>query len=154
VSLTPIFDQFTAPGTDWLPDGVAMVGPDRIDDSARAPRIAWRPVGAVHTAARRLGGGPGDDGDIMSRQWSIEVDVWGTDLDNTIVLVDAFLAAAHELLSKAGYNGGREVWNVGGVTASGARCVISFQLITPVRRKPKFSRTITEIVGTATLVTS
>lgn len=154
MSLKAIFDQFKAPGSDWLPDDVIFVGPDDADDTSRKPRIAWTPAAARHTKPRSLGGGPGHDGEIMQREWLIQVEVWGDDLTATEALVDEFLASAHELLSTAGYNGGQETWNPGGRTASGSLCVISFHLLTPVRRKPKPSRLITQIDATPTLVTS
>jgi len=154
VSLQEIFDRFKAPGSDWLPDDVPLIGPDDAQDTGRAPRITWTPAEAVHTAPRRLGGGPGDDGEIMQRQWSIKVEVWGIDLTATEKLTDQFLASAHELLSAAGYKGGREIWNPGGRTASGSLCVIVFQLQTPVRRMPKPARPVTQINATPTLVTS
>jgi hypothetical protein len=153
-SLKTIFARVTETGADWLPAGVSFAGPDDVDDTSRFPRITWNPITALHGKPRRLGGGPGDDGEIMQRQWSIRVDVWAADLSATEDLVNAFLASAHELLSSAGYHGGQEVWNPGGRTASGCVCAINFQLLTPVPRKPKPFRTITGVASTTTLVTS
>lgn len=150
-SLKEIFALFTDPDQEWLPEGVRMVGPERKDDSAKARRIIWEPVSAVYTSPRRLGGGPGDDGEIFQRTWTVKVEVWGSNLDDTLLIANTFLASAHELLSKHGFNGGSEEWNPGGVLASGCLCVIAFELKTPVPRRVKPTRKITEIVATATL---
>lgn len=152
MSLAEIFARFEEPG--WLPDGVLFVGPDRRDDTARPPRISWEPATGLHTKPRRLGGGPGDDGEIMQRQWGIKVEIWGNDLTETEKLANVFLGAAHELLSGAGYNGGQEIWRPGGTTAKGSVCEVLFHLLTPVPRLPKPTRPITAIVGTPVLVTS
>lgn len=150
-SLREIFALFEDPDQAWLPDGVRMAGPERRDDQSRKRRITWEPVSSVYTSPRRLGGGPGDDGEIMQRRWTIKVEVWGSDLDDTLLIANAFLASAHELLSKHGFNGGQDEWNPGGVTASGCLCVIAFELLTPIPRRVKPTRKITEIVATATL---
>jgi hypothetical protein len=150
-SLKAIFALFEDSDYAWLPEGVRMAGPDRRDDTSRARRITWEPVSALHTRPRRLGGGPGDDGEIMQRTWTIRVEVWGSSLDDTLLIANAFLGAAHELLTKHGFNGGQESWNPGGVTGSGSLCVIGFELLTPIPRLPKPTRKITEIVAVTTL---
>jgi hypothetical protein len=152
-SLREIFAMFEDPDQAWLPEGVRMAGPERADDTSRARRITWEPVSAIYTNPRRLGGGPGDDGEILQRVWSIKVEVWGSTLDDTLLIANTFVAAAHELLSKHGFRGAQESWNAGGVLASGCLCVIAFELVTPIPRRVKPTRKITEIVATATLAT-
>lgn len=129
-------------------DGVRFVGPKLAENTVKAPVIIWQPVSAVHIAPRRIGGGPGDDGDILTREWTIVVEVYGRTLDETENLTNVFLGAAHEWLSRHGYTLGSEQWDPGGQTAGGSLCVLSFKLRTPIPRTPKPTREITNIAGT------
>lgn len=142
MSLEEIFAPFAAA---LGPENCRFVGPNRVDDSSKPPRISWQPVKAKHLPPARLRGGPGDDGAVLTRQWLIQAEVWGTDLANAEALADRFMATAHELLSQHSYQPGEEDWNPGGVTAHGARCLISFFINRPILRLPGVVRTIRKI---------
>lgn len=118
-----------------MPD-LLFVGPEQRDDESRPRRIMWRPAGpAAHAAPKRIGGGPGNDGPILSRVWTIEVEVWGDTLTETEALVNAFLSAAHDVLSQHGYSPGGEAWMVGGrAGGKGALCRMAFPLVVPIPR--------------------
>jgi hypothetical protein len=124
---------------------LSWAGPDRRDDHAAAPRVAWKPVSASHEAPRRTGGGGSDPGAILMRRWSIEVEVWGRTQEETERIVDLFLAVAHDELSQHSYDRGNETWFPGGATTDAVVCQIGFTLLAPVLRRQNPRRPITAI---------
>lgn len=134
MSLEDIF----APFVDAIePDVCVFVGPQNIDDEAAPPRIAWKPVGARITDAKQIANSTGD-GPLGSRQWAIQVDVWGTDQGNAEALADLFLATAYRFLSKHSFKPqhSQETWNVGGVTGVGVTCTMVIYIERPILRTP------------------
>lgn len=125
-------------------DDVRFVGPARKDDMRKPPSIRWDPPRARIFPTNRIGGGPRDDGDVARRQWTVEVEVWGQDLEATVVLVDRLRAAAHDLGTHFTFPPeGDEDWNTGGVNAKGVLCTITFLVNTPVLRTIRPTRPVT-----------
>jgi hypothetical protein len=119
-------------------DDVIFVGPDRVGDTSRPPRISWDPTGARLLPPNRAGGGPRDDGDIARRQWAIQVEAWGKDLDATEQLVDQLRAGAHDLATHFSFpSEGTETWDTGKMGDKGVTCTLQLFVIAPVRRTPK-----------------
>lgn len=134
MGLAEIFE----PIGEALKEDCRFVGPDRIDDNSAPPRISWNPLGSRLVEPNQIRGDDGND-PIFTRQWAIEVDVWGKDLAGAEALVDRFLAVAFEKLSR--HSMGKlqpptEAWNPGGVTARGVHCVLSLFVMRPVLRTP------------------
>jgi hypothetical protein len=125
-------------------DDVAFVGPTRMDDARKPPFIRWNPVSARIFPPQRIGGGPRDDGDIARRQWAVDVEVWGADLDATEALVDKLRAVAHDLGTHFTFPPeGDEVWNAGGVTSKGATCELRLFVFAPVLRTKRATLPVT-----------
>lgn len=159
MSLQAIFDAVGARlqglvGKDY--PALLFVGPDDRDDQSRATRICWKPgTQATHQAPRRIGGGPGNDGPILTRIWVIEVEVWGASLAETEALVNAFLSAGHDVLTQNGYIPGGEAWRLGGTAGGqGVLCMIGFQLAVPIPRVPIPTVPMPAIALTTSLETS
>lgn len=150
MSLHEIFAEFEK-AKHW-PEGVQVVGPERPAGDLPPPVIAWMPTAGVLKGARRIGGGPGDDGDIATREWTIAVDFWTDTLDELEVLVDRFHALAHDHLSKFGYAPAAEQWRTGKLVERGAVCLMSFHLRTSVKRTPMATRPLTAANFTPTIV--
>ena len=130
MSFSAIFSEFSA----RLGPDVSFAGPSEKDTESRPGRIVWQPGPARHIPPKRIGGGPGDEGPILTRQWTIIVDIWAADLDATVELANKFLAVAHDLLSQHSYQPGSEEWDTGGVTSKGVLCRMSLFLQTPIPR--------------------
>lgn len=137
-----------------------FVGPEDRNATSRPMRISWSPIRARQVAPRRTRGGPGDDGSILSRLWTIHVEIWAEDASGTSSrlaaaesLANVFLGVAHEILSQHGYKPSDENWLPGGDTSKGAVCNMTFEIETPIPRLASPTRTISEILATATLNT-
>jgi hypothetical protein len=141
VGLEAIFAEFPA----RLGPDIVFAGPRDRDANSRPPRIAWDAVSDSLVPPPRIGGGPGDDGPVYSRRWSIAVEVWGRDLDEAIALADLFIATAHELLSQHAFRAGNSSWHTGGRQGLGAVCAMSIELRTLVPKTTRPTRAITEI---------
>jgi hypothetical protein len=130
VGLRAVFDAIA----EILGPTVTFVGPERALDNSKPPRISWDPKAGKQIDPSRTGGGPGDDGHIMAREWSVEIEVWGEDFDATEELANAFLAAVHDTVTRFSYRPGEEQWDTGGVTAKGARCLMALSIVAPIPR--------------------
>lgn len=130
MGLRVVFDSISAE----LGPEVAFVGPERKDDQGKFQRISWDPKAAEQKPPQRIGGGPGDDGHIMSRHWIVEVEVWGKDFDSTEDLVNRFLSILHDKVTAFSYRPGEEKWNCGGVTAGGSTCTMMIVIVAPIPR--------------------
>lgn len=139
MAIEAVFDGFQdALGVDV----VTFAGPKQVDETAKPPRITWQPISARHTSPKRIDGGPGDDGPILTREWLIKVDVWGSDLAETETLADLFLAIAHDKLSQYSYRPGEEpIWKATGQAGDGTVMQILFTVQSPILRLPL--RTVT-----------
>jgi hypothetical protein len=144
VSLEDVFAEFPA----RLGPEVKFVGPEGRDAISSPPRIAWLPRSAALIPPKRIGGGPGDDGAVYTRQWDVVVEVWGEDLETTEDLADLLLATAQDLLSQHGFRGGQEVWDLGGVSGKGVVCRLTINVLAPVLRTIRPTRSITAIAAT------
>lgn len=147
MGLAEIFE----PIGEALKENCRFVGPERKDDNTAPPWICWNPIGSRLTEPKQVRGDAAGADPIYTRQWAIQVDVWGASLTATEELVDRFLAVAFEKLSRhsLGYQPQQEVWNPGGVTARGAECVLTIFIARPVLRTP--ARLISPIaIATAT----
>jgi hypothetical protein len=121
VSLEAVFAAYPP----LLPNDVTFVGPDKRNEQARPPRISWNPKRARHLDPR-------ETGVVITRQWEIDVEIWGTSLTETEALVHAFIATTHDLCSRFSYGLGDEDWNTGGVSAEGCLCSLTMRLKVPV----------------------
>ena len=139
MSLEVIFDSIK----ERIPDVHFTMG--KKGENAAPPLVIWRPVSGRHLNPPHTGGGPGDDGPIMARQWEIEVICWHKTLQQTIQLANAFLAAAFTQLSRYAIRNSSEKWDVGNVTELGAACLINFQIVTPIEREKPTAKIITGI---------
>jgi len=147
VGLESVFAEF-AP---LLPPGTKLAGPDQADHSSAPPRITWEPVSAKHGLPKRIGGGPGRDGDLWERDVRLNVKIWGKTLAQTEELLGAFVNAAHYLLSQHSYALDGETWHTGGETASGVVCLLAFSLKVPIARTKKPTRPLEAVAVTAKL---
>lgn len=142
IIFTAVAERMNDPKLNPNTPAVAVVGPDRKDDTSAPPRIAWEPISARRLSPTRIGGGPTDEGDIMRRQWMVKVEFWDVGLDELETLVNRFYATMHDLVSQHGYAvDGQEVWATGGATAKGATCIADIGLVTPIRRTVRPTRT-------------
>lgn len=120
MSLESIFASYA----ERMP-GVPIVSPADKEDTTKPPCITWDPKSASHMAPKGLG-------PMLTRQWTIRVEIWGEGLTETEQLTDRFLAATQDLLSRFSYGLGEEQWNTGGVSAKGCTCIMTMRLQTPV----------------------
>ena len=134
-----------------LAPGLAFKDPGRRADAGRPPQISWDPAEAAHDAATRITGAAGDDGPFSTRQWAIQIDVWGKDLAETQILVDLFLATARRLLSRHSFRPGQEKWDTGGVSGNGVVCKAVIFIACPVMKIPQPYRRITEVDVTSSM---
>jgi hypothetical protein len=146
VALQSIFDAI-----EERMGGVPIGGPDQVDHEGQPPRITWEPVRAQYGKARRLGGGAGNDGPFLTRQWTLRVVIWGESLLATERLVDQFLVTLQELLSLHSYSPTEETWNTGEQTDKGALCTMLLSIHAPVLRTVQPTRSITAVNATYTV---
>jgi hypothetical protein len=134
MGLAEIFE----PIGEALKEDCRFVGPERKDSNSAPPWICWNPLGSRLVEPNQIRGDDGND-PIFTRQWAIEVEVWGKDLAALEALTDRFLAVAFEKLSR--HSMGKlqppeEIWNLGGVTPRGVQCMLRLFVLRPVLRTP------------------
>lgn len=128
-----IFTDVVAKMMPW--EGLKLTGPEEWGETLPAPHIRWMPLRGLHLPPQGLSTRD-EDGPIYIRQWTILVEFYGADFDITHELVNAFLGAAHQVLSSNSFSPGQEAWDPGGATTTpGTVCQLQFNLKTPIPRR-------------------
>jgi hypothetical protein len=121
------------------------IGEDFLAQHQDPPRIVWVPREEDLIGGQGLGGnGFTTPGPLWAREVSVEVNIWGSDLEMTEDLYEYVIQACHRLFVGC-YKPLRGEWIKSGDTLMGVQYALNIQFLIPVTRRPDVTRVVTEM---------